>query len=80
MLTTGQTLSAVALVLEAMAVGCTIAMHLGYRKNRYFYRQLVDFSENPINARVLAELLDEPKGSIQAKIAYWALVAQGRVS
>lgn len=80
MLATGQTASAIGLVVVVLVAGLMLASLLDYRRTRDFYSQLAAFSANPENARVFAALIDEPAGSVQARIAYDALLAQGRAA
>ena len=62
MFATGQTVSAVGLVIAVLIVGLLLAFALDYRRTRDFYNRLATFSADPENARVFAALIDEPRG------------------
>lgn len=80
MAATGQGASAIVLVSFVLLSGLAIALAWDYSRTRDFYVKLAEFAETPDSARVLAALLDEPTGSVQARVSYAAVEAQGRAA
>ena len=79
MAVTGSNASAIALVSFCEALFASVALAVGFLRDREFYRQLDLFCDSPENARYLSSILDEPR-TLEGSIAYRALAVQGKAA
>ena len=79
MAVTGSNASAIALVSLCEALFASVALTIGFLRDREFYQQLDLFCDSPENARYLSSILDEPR-TLEGSIAYRALAVQGKAA
>ncbi len=71
--------STIALVVALLSAGVVSAGAISYSRDMRFWRQVTDFANDPVSARVIAALLDNPT-SLEARLAFEALRAQGEAA
>ena len=79
MAVTGSNASAIALVSFCETLFASVALTIGFLRDREFYQQLDLFCDSPENARYLSSILDEPR-TLEGSIAYRALAVQGKAA